>query len=126
MDAVHATLPQTQVTELAADPSVFVQAVMGAVPHALSELSQYMPLKELHAPVPHAQSTPVLSEDPSTLVQGSPLEQVLVEEVQKRPEAAVHPVSPHRQVAVFDVTPMVCVQSGAAMHRQNLALLVHD
>ena len=82
MDAVHARLPQTQVTELAADPSVFTQAVMGAVAHWLSELSQYMPLKELHAAVPQEQSSPVLSEDPSTLEQGSPLEQVLVEEVQ--------------------------------------------
>jgi hypothetical protein len=81
VDAVHATLPQTQVTELAADPSVFVQAVMGAVPHVLNELSQYMPVKELHAAVPQEQSM-VLSEDPSTLAQGSPLEQVLVEEVQ--------------------------------------------
>ena len=82
MDAEHATLPQAQVTELRADPSVFVQAVMGAVAHWLSELSQYMPLKELHAADPHEQSTPVLSEDPSMLVQGLPLEQVLVEEVQ--------------------------------------------
>ena len=76
-------LPQAQVTELAADPSVVTQAVMGAVAHWLSELSQYIPLKELHAPpVPQEQSAPVLSEDPSTFVQGSPLEQVLVEEVQ--------------------------------------------
>ena len=82
MDAVHARLPQTQVTELAADPSVFTQAVMGAALQKLPAAKQYMPLKELHAAVPHAQSTPVLSEDPSTLVQGSPLEQVLVEEVQ--------------------------------------------
>ena len=75
-------LPHTHVTELVADPSVFTQAVMGAVPHALSELSQYMPLKELHtaAPVPQEQS--MLSEDPSTLAQGSPLEHVLVEAVQ--------------------------------------------
>jgi hypothetical protein len=55
---------------------------MGVVAHWSSELSQYMPLKELHAAVPQEQSTPVLSEDPSTLVQGSPLEHVLVEEVQ--------------------------------------------
>ena len=41
-----------------------------------------MPLKELHAAVPQEQSSPVLSEDPSTFEQGSPLEQVLVEEVQ--------------------------------------------
>ena len=81
MDAVHATLPHTQVTELAADPSVFTQAVMGAALQKLPAAKQYMPLKELHAAVPHEQST-VLSEDPSTLVQGSPLEQVLVEEVQ--------------------------------------------
>jgi hypothetical protein len=42
VDAEHATLPQTQVTELAEDPSVFAQAVMGAVPHTLTlnELSQ--------------------------------------------------------------------------------------
>ena len=69
-------------TELAEDPSVFEQALMGTKPHALSELLQYMPLKELHAAVPQEQSTPVLSEDPSTLVQGLPLEHVLVEEVQ--------------------------------------------
>ena len=81
MEAVHATLPQTQVTELAADPSVFAQAVMGAVLHTLNDLSQYRPLKELHAAVPQEQST-VLSQDPSTLAHGSPLEQVLVEEVQ--------------------------------------------
>ena len=81
-----------------------------------------MPLNELHAAVPHAQSTPVLSEDPSMLVQGSPLEQVLVEEVQKRPEAAVHPVSPHKQASVFDVAPVVCVQWGAVKHRQKLEL----
>ena len=30
-------------TELAADPSVFAQAVMGAVPQTLNELSQYRP-----------------------------------------------------------------------------------
>ena len=84
-----------------------------------------MPLKELHVAVPHVQSM-VLSEDPSTFVQGSPLEQVLVEAVQKKPEAAVHPVPPHKQVAVFDVAPLVCVQSVAAMHRQKSELLVHD
>ena len=85
-----------------------------------------MPLKELHAAVPHAQSTPVLSEDPSTLVQGSPLEQVLVAFVHRNPEAAVHPVPPHKQASVFDVAPLVCVQSGAAMHRQYSASSVHD
>ena len=74
-------MPQTQVTELAADPSVFAQVVMGAVAHWLNELSQYIPLKELHAAVPQEQSM-VLSEDPSTLAQGAPLEHVLVEEVQ--------------------------------------------
>ena len=117
-------MPQTQVTELAEDPSVFAQAVMGAVPQALSELSQYMPLKELQTAfsVPHEQST-VLSEVPSTLVQESPLEQTLVEEVQKRPEAAEqNSVPPHKQASVFDVAPLVCVQSGAVVHRQKLEL----
>ena len=84
-----------------------------------------MPLKELHAAVPHVQSM-VLSEDPSTFVQRSPLEQVLAEAVQKRPEAAVHPVPPHKHASVLDVAPLVCVQSGAAMHRQKLELEVHN
>ena len=79
-----------------------------------------MPLKELHAAVPQEQSVPVLSEDPSAFLQGAPLEHVLVEEVQKRPEAAVHPDPPHKQASVFDVAPLVCMQSDAAMHRQNL------
>ena len=79
-------------------------------------------MKELHAAVPHLQSI-VLREDPSTLAQGAPFEQVLVEEVQKRPDAAVqYPISPHKQGAVFDVAPLVCAQSGAATHRQKLEL----
>ena len=44
-----------------------------------------------------------------------------MEEVQKRPEAAVHPIPPHMQVAVFTVAPLVSVQSGAATHRQKSA-----
>ena len=40
LGGVHTTLPHMQVTELAEDPSVFAQVVMGAVLHALSELSQ--------------------------------------------------------------------------------------
>ena len=83
MDAVHATLPHLQEEEaLKADPSVDVHEAMGAALQTLPAAKQYMPLKELHAAVPHAQSSPVLSEAPPTLVQGSPLEQVLVEEVQ--------------------------------------------
>ena len=84
-----------------------------------------MPLKELHAADPQAQSM-VLSEDPLMFLQGSPLEQVLVEEVQNRPEPAVQstPVPPHKQTSMFDVAPVVCVQSGAAMHRHLLE--VHD
>ena len=76
-------LPHLQGEEvLKADPSVDVHEAMGAALQTLPAAKQYMPLNELHAAVPHAQSTPVLSEDPSTLAQGSPLEQVLVEEVQ--------------------------------------------
>jgi len=52
-----------------------------ALPQILIKEMQYMPLKELHAAVPHEQSM-VLSDDPSTLAQGSPREQVLLEEVQ--------------------------------------------
>ena len=84
MDAVHATLPHLQEEEaLKADPSVDVHEAMGAALQTLPTAKQYMPLKELHVavPVPQEQSM-VLSEDPSTLVQGSPLEHVLVEEVQ--------------------------------------------
>ena len=83
MDAEHATLPHLQGEEvLKADPSVDVHDRTGAALQKLPAAKQYMPLKELHAAVPQEQSTPVLSEDPPTLVQGSPLEQVLVEEVQ--------------------------------------------
>ena len=98
------------------------------LPQKLNEEMQNMPLKELHAADPQAQSM-VLSEDPLMFLQGSPLEQVLVEEVQNRPEPAVQstPVPPHKQTSMFDVAPVVCVQSGAAMHRQKLAPLeVHD
>ena len=100
-------------TELAEDPSVFAQATIGAVAHWLNELSQYMPLKELHAADPHLQSI-VLSENPSTLAQGAPLEQVLVEEVQKRPDAGVHSVTPHVHAAPFAAEPSVVTQSGMA------------
>ena len=37
-----------------------------------------------------------------------------------------NPIPPHKQGAVFDVTPMVCVQSDAATHRQKSELKVHD
>ena len=36
------------------------------------------------------------------------------------------PVPPHEQASVFDVTPLVCVQSDAATHRQKSELKVHD
>ena len=32
----------------------------------------------------------------------------------------MHLVPPQKQVAVFDVTPFICVQSGAATHRQKV------
>ena len=35
------------------------------------------------------------------------------------------PPLPHKHASVFDVAPLVCVQSGAATHRQNLELEVH-
>ena len=89
-----------------------------ALPQILIKEMQYMPLKELHAAVPHEQSIE-LSEEPSLLVHGLPREQVLVEEVQKRPEAAVHPVSPHTHGAALEIAPSVCVQSGAATQRQK-------
>jgi len=44
---------------------------------------------------------------------------VFVDAVQKRPEAAVHSVPPHKQASVFDVAPLVCVQSGTKTHRQK-------
>ena len=43
VDSVHATFPQTQVTELVDDPSVVAQAAMGAVPHTFNKLSQNRP-----------------------------------------------------------------------------------
>ena len=61
-----------------------------------------MPLAELHAAAPHEQSI-VLSEDPSMLVQTSPLEQVLVEKEQYRPVTALHEVEagPHAHAIEF-------------------------
>ena len=35
------------------------------------------------------------------------------------------PFPPHKHALAFDVAPLVCVQSGAATHRQNLELEVH-
>jgi hypothetical protein len=81
-----------------------------------------MPVKELHAVVPQVQSME-LREVRLTFVQVLPLEQVLVEESQKRPDFAVHRLPPHKQGAGFDVTPLVCVQPGAVIHRQSTALL---
>ena len=51
---------------------------------------------------------------------------VLVAATHRRPEAAVHPVPPHKQASVFDVAPLVCVQSDAVTHRQKAELVVHD
>ena len=36
------------------------------------------------------------------------------------------PVPPHKQASVFDVAPLVCVQPGAATHRQKSEFLVHN
>ena len=44
---------------------------------------------------------------------------MLVASVHRNPDVAVHPVPPHKQAAVFDVAPLVCVQLGAVMHRQK-------
>ena len=63
-----------------------------------------MPLKELHAAVPQEQSM-VLSDDPSTFVQGSPFEQVLVEEEQINPVVLVHSTLPHVHATVFAAEP---------------------
>ena len=38
----------------------------------------------------------------------------------------MHPVPPHTQPSLFDVAPLVCVQTGAATHRQKSEKLVHD
>ena len=55
------------------------------------------------------------------VVHGGPPAHRLIEEVQNIPDTAVqYPFSPHKQGAVFGVAPSVCVQSGAATHRQNL------
>ena len=81
-----------------------------------------MPMKELHAVVPQVQSME-LREVRSTFVQVLPLEQVLVEESQKRPDVAVHLLPPHKQGAGFDVAPLVFVQLGAVIHRQSTAPL---
>jgi hypothetical protein len=65
------------------------------------------------------QVTAAVPEIPSEMMAS---EHWLLDAEQKRPEAAVHPVSPHKQASVFDDAPLVCVQSGAARHRQELEL----
>ena len=47
------------------------------------------------------------------LVQVLPGEHVLVEDVQKRPDTAVHPILPHMQGAALAVVPVVSSHSGA-------------
>ena len=78
--------------------------------------------------VPEEQSLFKLQDSPLLVVPDeassdeASLEQVLVEETQKRPECAVQitpPSTSQKHAAVFDVAPLVCVQSGAATHRQN-------
>jgi hypothetical protein len=101
------------------DASVDVHEATGAALQKFPAAKQYLPLKELHLAVPHKQSTE-LSVEPSGWEQEPPLEQVLVEEVQKRPEIGVqNPDAPHKQLAGFDVAPLVCMQSGAVTHRQK-------
>jgi hypothetical protein len=63
-------------------------------------------LNELHAALPHLQAI-VLIEELSTLIQGSPLEQVLVEDVQNKPDVGVQPVFPHKQGAPLEMVPSV-------------------
>ena len=63
-----------------------------------------MPLYLLQEEVPHLQSIE-LEIVPSRVVQVSPLVQVLVEDLQNRPEVVVHGVVPHKQGAVFGRRP---------------------
>ena len=67
---------------------------------------------------PHKQVSVFDAAEPSVVSQGTGV-QVLVAATHKRPESAVHPVPPHKQASVFGVAPLVCVQSGAVMHRQK-------
>ena len=46
-------------------------------------------------------------------------------DVQNSPVVAVQPVAPHKQASVFVDSPLVCVQSDAAVHRHE-SVLEHD
>ena len=85
-------------------------------------------MEEEHTSYPQIQVTK-LAEDPSVfsqLVIGA-VAHWLIELSQYRPVATVHPVPPHKQGALFDVAPLVCVQTGAATHRQKSELTMkHD
>jgi len=85
-----------------------------------------MPLTELQADLPHVQSI-VLSEDPSMLVQLFPLEQVLVEEVQKRPRFELHCCVPHMHVVGFAELPVFCVHCvhSGPIKQAHLLSVVH-
>ena len=75
--------------------------------------------------VPQAQLAELAAE-PFVLVQDAYGRQVFVADVQNSPIVAVQAAVPHKQASVFAVTPSVCVQVGAAMHRQKLELKSHD
>ena len=69
--------------------------------------------------MPQLHPGPVFTAEPLVIVHDGPRAQRLREEVQKNPELEVHVlVVPHVQIASFAVTPLVFVQTGAAMQRQ--------
>ena len=76
-------------------------------------------------PVPHRHSSS-LATAPAVCAHVGGGVHLLVAFVHRNPVAAVHTVPPHKQVSVFDVAPLVCVQSDAATHRQKSEFLVHD
>ena len=108
---------------LAADPSVLVQVVPPQ--HKFNEAWQYIPLKELQADIPHAQST-VFAAEPSTFVQASPFEHEIAaaedEATQYKPDDRVHMTPcvelPQMHAAVLGVPPALWVHDGPAKQIQ--------
>ena len=90
VDLVHMADPHLHglLEALAVVPSVTVHASIGNAEHKFCSAEQYLPLNELQAALPHAQSVG-LESIPFVLVHVFPREHVLVGKLQYNPEVFV-------------------------------------
>ena len=94
---------------------------MGSAAHWFFPAEQYLPLNELQATLPQAQSKGFDS-FPFALAHVFPREHVLVAKLQYNPEVFVQVEVPQKHCAGFAVLPVVCAQFGAVTQRQESVL----